>query len=103
MREVTLTLWVSSPLANSFALLCPPFLSYVNLRRGGTEGGRPAWLWDANRSTTADGSDEVLYFVSHAFCNEIDIVIEQLARRFSPEDHKKTFGARARTRRRRRP
>ena len=38
----------------------------------------------------------MLYFVSHAFCNEIDIVIEQLTRRFPPEDHKKTFGAHAR-------
>jgi hypothetical protein len=79
-------------LSHCFAAL---FYSYVNLKWDTTEG-KPEWLWDANRSTTAGGSGEVLYFVSHAFCNEIDIVIEQLTRRFPPEDHKKTFGAHAR-------
>lgn len=71
----------------------PLFVSYVNLRRGGKEE-KPDWLWDADRSTTAGGGGEELYFVSHAFCNEIDIVLNELTRRFPQADHKKTFGAR---------
>lgn len=84
------------PLASS----CPLHRSYVTLKRSEYPAdAHPPWLWDASRASSSSGSSGAagsgLFFVSHAFGNGIDLILDRLEERFLEGEHDRSevFGA----------